>query len=294
MTSRSKLPALENWIWRAAGMLLLIASTVQTTVTADVLVVNLTQRLISTPGAERVLLQRAADPSVASVVVLAGDLNLEPRMVERWHGAFTRLSATRNTVVALNGRTNGDVVAMVAPADRIVTLATGLIVPGMMGRHKTQEIEDALAREMAMTGGTRLIFASAYDADASADAAPGAPSARGAARVERREEARLRAAQELALAAPELNATEALIEISSLAVYRDWLRGALGGLGARPDAATDGLAAIKGVAMISTARAMEIGLVDAVGDSQSAVDWAVRRITDPQGAIRVVSFTLGK
>jgi hypothetical protein len=292
MTSRSKLPALENWIWRAAGMLLLIASTVQTTVTADVLVVNLTQRLISTPGAERVLLQRAADPSVASVVVLAGDLNLEPQMVERWHGAFTRLSATRNTVVALNGRTNGDVVAMVAPADRIVTLATGLIVPGMMGRHKTQEIEDALAREMAMTGGTRLIFASAYDAGA--DAAPGAPSARGAARVERREETRLRAAQELALAAPELNATEALIEISSLAVYRDWLRGALGGLGARPDAATDGLAAIKGAAMISTARAMEIGLVDAVGDSQSAVDWAVRRITDPQGAIRVVSFTLGK
>jgi enoyl-CoA hydratase/carnithine racemase len=46
--------------------------------------------------------------------------------------------------------------------------------------------------------------------------------------------------------------------------------------------------------MIDIARAMKIGLVDAVGDSEAAVEWAKSMITNSQGAIAVVSFTPDK
>lgn len=265
---------------------MLILTVAGTDATTQVLKVELTQRLVSTLDAEHVLLDRAADPSVASVVVLAGDLDLDPQMVERWHSAFERLGATRKVVVVLGGQTNTDVLAMVAPASRIVAPATALIAPGLIGRHVLRNAPAATAR----AGEPRYLFSS------------GVNMAPDAARNGSQDGARNGVASasptmvaELVKAwtpeASEVDANETVREIWRVAVYYDWLRGALN---TRAAAATEGLAAIEGVTMIDIARAMKIGLVDAVGDSEAAVEWAKSMITNSQGAIAVISFTPDK
>jgi hypothetical protein len=275
----------EIWAWRFAALAMLVGVAVSMSVsvseTREVLVVTLNQRAVMAPGGARAVLSRASSGSVSAVVVVivvTGDLTLDPRTVERWHTVFARLSAAKPVAVVLHGDVSNDVLAMVAPASRIMAMETGLILPGFLGGIATPPHDAAVAlaaKDWTARERENVIVVSAEEET------PAPAAARAAAR------AAASPAASPDSAAADTAPQEAAQDRVRRALYGQWLRTALT---VRPDAAAEGVAMIENGFVIGVRQGMKVGLIDAIGQSAEAIDWARAGVADGKTRIKMTSF----
>lgn len=242
--------SIEAWCWRAAflGVLAYLLLAGAATESATVMRVRLTEDLLHQAAAPELIAREAAQD--AAVVFEAADAPIDAAQAERWNALIGRIARDRPVAVALTGDVSAEALAIYAAAHQIFGQATAMIAPGAL-----ETTEEPAPRRAAMLS-ARGLGAGVTGSDIIADG------------------------PDIAFfgAVPDPEALR-------LASYGSWVREAL--LGRRP-AGAELVAALERGRLLNGRQAQAGGLIDAIGLSLDAQDWALAAAADPERpALRV-------